>query len=104
MARKFDGSARRQSVGRPQIEKAIENLIVRMAQENPSWGYDVVGALANLGHSVSDQTVGNVLKRHGIAPAPQRKHTTRWRDFIPPTWRCWPGPTSSPWKSLPLKA
>jgi putative transposase len=31
---------------------------------------------------VSDQTVGNVLKRHGIAPAPQRKHTMRWRDFI----------------------
>ena len=83
VARKFDGSARRQTVGRPQIEKAIENLIVRMAQENPSWGYDrVVGALSNLGHRVSDQTVGNVLKRHGIAPAPQRKHTTRWRDFI----------------------
>jgi len=38
--------------------------------------------LANLGHSVSDQTVGSVLKRYGIAPAPQRKHTTRWRDFI----------------------
>jgi len=31
---------------------------------------------------ISDKTVGNVLKRHGIAPAPQRKHTTRWRDFI----------------------
>src|SRR5215475_1686631 len=42
----------------------------------------MVGALANLGHSVSDQTIGNILKRHGIAPAPQRKHTTRWRDFI----------------------
>src|SRR5215472_5961831 len=42
----------------------------------------MVGALANLGHSVSDQTIGNVLKRHGIAPAPHRKHTTRWRDFI----------------------
>jgi hypothetical protein len=42
----------------------------------------MVGALANLGHRVSDQTVGNVLKRHGIAPAPQRKHTTRWRDCI----------------------
>src|SRR5215831_10160670 len=83
VARKFDGSACRQSVGRPRVEKTIEDLIVRMAQENPSWGYDhMVGALANLGHSVSDQTVGNVLKRHGIAPAPQRKHTTRWRDFI----------------------
>ena len=83
MARKFDGSARRQSVGRPRVEKTIEDLIVRMAQENPSWGYDrMVGALANLGYSVSDQTVGNVLKRHGIAPAPQREQTTRWRDFI----------------------
>src|SRR5215469_4297473 len=83
VARKFDGSACRQSVGRPRVEKTIEDLIVRMAQENPSWGYDrMVGALANLGHSVSDQTVGNVLKRNGIAPAPQRKHTTRWRDFI----------------------
>ena len=39
-------------------EKTIEDLIVRMAQENPTWGYDrMVGALANLGHSVSDQTV-----------------------------------------------
>jgi hypothetical protein len=83
VARKFDGSACRQSVGRPRVEKTIEDLIVRIAQENPSWGYDrMVGALANLGHSVSDQTVGNVLKRRGIAPAPQRKHTTRWRDFI----------------------
>jgi hypothetical protein len=40
------------------------------------------GALANLGYRVSNQTVGNVLKRHGIAPAPQRQHATRWRDFI----------------------
>ena len=40
VARKFDGSARRQKVGRPRIEKTIEDLIVRMAQENPSWGYD----------------------------------------------------------------
>jgi hypothetical protein len=83
VARTFDGSACRQSVGRPRIEKTIEDLIVQMSQENPSWCYDrMVGALANLGHSVSDQTVGNVLKRHSIAPAPQRKHTTRWRDFI----------------------
>ena len=83
VARKFDGSRFRQTVGRPRVDQAIENLIVRMAKENPTWGYDrIVGALANLGHTVSDQTVGNVLRRHGIAPAPKRKHTTRWRDFI----------------------
>jgi hypothetical protein len=71
VARKFDGSAWRRSVGPPRVEKTIEDLMVRMAQENPSWGYDPHGgALANLGHGVSDHTVGNVLKRHGIAPAP----------------------------------
>ena len=83
VARKFDGSRFRQSVGRPRVDQAVENLIVRMARDNPTWGYDrIVGALANLGHTVSDQTVGNILKRHGIAPAPQRKHSTRWSDFI----------------------
>src|SRR2546427_7737693 len=57
--------------------------LVRMAQENRSWGYDrIVGALANLGHTVSDQTVGNILKRHGIPPAPERKTTTTWKEFI----------------------
>src|SRR5271169_90809 len=54
-----------------------------MARENPSWGYDrIVGALANLGHGLSDQTVGNVLRRHGISPAPKRKQTVSWKDFI----------------------
>jgi putative transposase len=41
-----------------------------------------VGARADLGHAVSDQTVGNVLRRHGIAPAPQRGRTISWRDFV----------------------
>jgi putative transposase len=54
-----------------------------MTRENSGWGYDrIAGALANLGHSVSDQTVGNVLRRHGIAPAPKRSQTTAWKDFI----------------------
>jgi hypothetical protein len=41
-----------------------------------------VGALANLGYTISDQTVGNILKRHGIPPAPQRTKTVSWREFI----------------------
>ena len=54
-----------------------------MADENRSWGYDrIVGALANLGHEISDQTVGNVLRRHGLPPAPERKLTTTWAAFI----------------------
>jgi putative transposase len=83
VARKFDGSRARRARGRPPIDREVEELIVRMAEENRSWGYDrIVGALANLGHEVSDQTVGNVLRRHGVPPAPERKHTTTWAAFI----------------------
>ena len=68
---------------RPRVDAETERLVVQMAKENPTWGYDrIVGALANIGRRVSDQTVGNILRRHGIPPAPKRKHTTSWRDFI----------------------
>jgi putative transposase len=83
VAQKWDGSQQRKAPGRPRIDPELEALIVRMAQENRSWGYDrIVGALANLGLTVSDQTVGNVLKRHGIPPAPERKTTTTWKECI----------------------
>jgi putative transposase len=83
VAQKFDGSQQRKAPGRPKIDAELEALVVRMAQENRSWGYDrIVGALANLGYTISDQTVGNILKRHGIAPAPERKTTTTWKEFI----------------------
>ena len=63
--------------------KTIVDLILRMALDNPSWGYTRIrGALANLGHRVSDQTVGNILKRHGLGPAPERKGNTTWAQFI----------------------
>jgi transposase InsO family protein len=83
IANKFDGSKHRKYLGRPPIEPKWEALIVQMARENSGWGYDrIVGALANLGYAVSDQTVGNVLKRHGMAPAPKRSQNTTWKDFI----------------------
>jgi Homeodomain-like domain len=51
--RKFDGSEARRSPGRPRVDPEVEQLIVRMAKENSSWGYDrIVGALANLGLTV----------------------------------------------------
>lgn len=69
--------------GRPDIMKAIRGLILRMARENPSWGYcRIQGALKNLEHSVAESTVRNVLKEHGILPAPQRP--TSWRGFLVP--------------------
>src|SRR5438309_2295519 len=83
VAQKFDGSTQRKAPGRPTIDPELEALVVRMAQENRSWGYDrIVGALANLGLTVSAQTVGNILKRHGIPPASERKKTTTWKEFI----------------------
>src|SRR4051794_17126615 len=73
----------RQYPGRPRIKREVEELIIRMAGENRDWGYDrIAGALANLGHEISDQTVGNVLRRHGLPPAPERKRTTTWSAFI----------------------
>ena len=83
VAQKFDGSRARRYPGRPRMSEDVEQLIVRMAKDNSGWGYDrIVGALANLGYKVSDQSVGNILKRHGIPPAPERKHTTTWAQFI----------------------
>src|SRR2546429_5443620 len=83
VAQKFDGSQQRKGPGRPTIDKEVEDLVVRMAQENRSRGYDrIVGALDNLGYTISDQTVGNILKRHGLPPALERKTTTTWKEFI----------------------
>jgi transposase InsO family protein len=58
-----------------------------MARENPSWGYDrIQGALANLGHEISDQTVGNILRAHGIEPAPDRKRQPSRKTFLKAHW------------------
>ncbi len=58
-----------------------------MARENPAWGYDrIQGALANLGHEISDTTVGNILRANGIEPAPTRKGTTTWKTFLKAHW------------------
>ena len=87
VAMKWDYSHRRQHVGRPTIPDEAVQLILQFAKENPSWGYDrIAGALTNVGHQVSDQTVGNVLKDNGIAPAPDRKHITSWSTFLKAHW------------------
>ncbi len=87
IAKKFDGSQHRRYPGRPQCKKEIEGLVVQFAKENRSWGYDrIVGALKNVGYTVSDQTVGNILRRHDLPPASERKTTTTWREFIRSHW------------------
>jgi putative transposase len=83
IAQKFDGTQQRRSLGRPRVDKNLEALVVRLAQENRTWGYDrIVGAVRHVGYTISDQTVGNILKRHGIPPAPARQRNTTWSEFI----------------------
>ena len=74
VARKWDYSQQRQELGRPPVAQEIVELVLRMAEENPSWGYDrIQGAVANLGHKISDSTVANILRQHGIDPTSVRK-------------------------------
>jgi len=74
---------------RASVKKQIVDLVLRFARENLTWGYDrIQGALANLGHKLSDQTVGNILKQHGIEPAPIRKRQTTWKTFLKAHWDC----------------
>ncbi len=77
----------RKGPGRPRLAQEITDLVLRMARENTSWGYDrIQGALANLGHIVATNTVKNILKRHGIEPAPERGKRTCWKMFLKAHW------------------
>jgi putative transposase len=82
IARKYDGSQQRGS-GRPRTPDEILQLVVRMATENRDWGYRrIQGALVNLGHQVARSTVANILKEHGLEPAPERNRKTTWKEFL----------------------
>ena len=71
VAEKWNHADKRKSTGRPPTPQEVVDLVLKFATENLTWGYDrIADALANLGHEVSDQTVGNILKSHGIEPAP----------------------------------
>jgi putative transposase len=83
IAKKFDGSKNRSPDKGGTRSDQIEALVLQMARENRTWGYRrIAGALSNLGHEVSHQTVANILKRHDIAPAPERGKSLSWREFI----------------------
>src|SRR5215472_9271759 len=84
IAQKYDGSGKR-GCGRPRKSGEIEDLVVRMAKKNRSWGYRrIQGALSNLGHVVGRGTIAEILSRHGIEPAPERR--TNWKEFLTQRW------------------
>jgi putative transposase len=88
IAQKFDGSTQRRQLGRPRVPEEVEQLVMRMAEENPTWGYRrIQGALGNLGHHIDKLTVRNILRRHHMEPAPQRrKGGMGWVQFLKMHW------------------
>jgi putative transposase len=83
IARKWTYAKRRG--GRPGVLAEIRRLVVRMAEENPTWGYTrILGALKNVGHRVSRSTIARILKAHGIPPVPERP--TSWQTFLQAHW------------------
>ncbi len=86
IAAKYDGTKRR-GPGRPATHGDLHEIVVRMARENPRWGYTrIVGATKNLGHELCRNTVKRILVAHGIAPAPLRGKQMSWRTFLRAHW------------------
>ena len=86
VAKKYDGSKRR-GPGRPRTAEFIVDLIVRMAEENPRWGYTRIrGALGNIGFEIGRTTIKRILSEHGIEPAPERGKRTPRRTFLKAHW------------------
>jgi putative transposase len=68
--------------GRPPLDQELQQLIVRLARENPRWGYQrIKGELQRLGVHVSATAIRTTLRRHGLDPAPRRASST-WRAFL----------------------
>ncbi len=87
IAMKWNFSARRKGPGRPRVMREIVDLVVRMAQENTTWGYTKIqGALANLGYHVGRGTIANIFAEYGIDPAPRRRRGMSWKTFLKAHW------------------
>ena len=87
VARHWDYSDRRRATGRRPVTLEIVELVLYIAKESPTLGYDrIQGALANLGHRISDTTAANILKAHGIEPAPDRRRQSTCKTFLAAHW------------------
>jgi putative transposase len=78
----------RRGPGRPRTQDEIAALILRMAEENPGWGYTRIrGALSNVGYCIGRGTIANILREHGVDPAPLRGKRTQWSTFLKAHWK-----------------
>jgi putative transposase len=78
---------KRRAVGRPPIAQEVRALILELARNDSRWGYTSIrDRLRNLGHRVSRATVANVLRDHGVEPAPKRGRRTSWSTFLKAHW------------------
>jgi putative transposase len=85
VAEKYDSGNR--GPGRPRKPGEIEDLVVQMAEQNRDWGYRrIQGGLSNLGHTLARSTIAEILKQHGIEPAPERSRKTTWKEFLTQHW------------------
>ena len=86
IGKKYDGSKSR-TAGRPKTAVEIEQLIIRMAGDNPRWGYTGIrGALRNSGHEIGRNTIKRILLDNGFDPAPHRKKGMSWETFLKAHW------------------
>ncbi len=86
IAKKYDGSRARKP-GRPSTAAEIEELVIRMACDNPRWGYTRIrGALHNLGHELGRNTIKRILLENGFDPARFRRRGMSWKTFLKAHW------------------
>jgi transposase InsO family protein len=86
VARKYDGTKKR-GPGRPTKAPDLVELVVRLATENPRWGYTRIrGVLQLLGREIGRNTIRRILLAHGLEPAPERGKRTRWSTFLKSHW------------------
>ncbi len=89
VARKYDGSSRgsKRRPGRPRTREDLAALVVRLAEDNPTWGYTRIrGSLRLLGHEIGRSTIRRILAARSIEPAPERGSGTRWSTFLKAHW------------------
>jgi putative transposase len=79
--------ARTNPLGRPTVDPELEQFVIKLIKENPTWGSNrIVGALDNLGYTLSDSTIDNIRHRNGLDPAPVRGKNSTWRRFLQAHW------------------